>query len=89
MILKVCEEQYLLMIANKVRDISIKRKAEDYLGRIEPFAVALDKVQSDSFKLSEVFEVWKALEREMVSLQQFFVTQKVQQRCKQALTTIP
>ena len=60
MILKVCEEHREKidgMIAKKVQDISIKRNTEDYLRRMKPIAVALDKVQSDSCKLSEVVEV--------------------------------
>ena len=90
MILKACEEHRDNidgMIAKKVRDINVKRNAEDYLRRMKPIAVALDKVQSESCKLSEAVEVWKALEREMESLQPLYVTQKVQQRSKQALTT--
>ena len=56
MILKVCEEHrdnIDAMIAKKVRDISIKRNAEDYLGLLKPITVALDKMQSDNCKLSE------------------------------------
>ena len=74
MILKVCEEHrddIDSKIAKKVRDIKIKRNAEDYLIPMKPIAVALDKVQSDS----EAVEVWKALEREIDSLQLFDVAQ--------------
>ena len=70
MILKVCEEHrddIYCKIAKKVRDINIKRNAEDYLRSMKPITVALDKVQSDSCKLSEAVEVWKTLEREMDS----------------------
>ena len=56
------------MIGKKVRNICIKRNTEDYLRRMKPIAVALDKVQSDSCKLSEAVEVWKTLEQEMESL---------------------
>ena len=90
MIFKVCEEHRDNidgMVAKKVRDINIKKNAEDYLRRMKPIAVALDKVQSDSCKLSETVEVWKALELEMESSQPIVVTQRVQQRSKQALTT--
>ena len=79
MILKVCEEHRDHIdgkIAKKVRDINIKRNEEDYLRRMKPIAVALDKVQSDSCKLSEAVEVWKALKRETDSLQPFDVAQK-------------
>ena len=88
MILKVCEESDHIdgKIEKKVRDINIKRNAEDYLRLMKPIAVALDKVQSDSCKLSEAVEVWKALERETDSLQPFDVAQKVQLRSKQVLT---
>ena len=53
---------------------------------MKPITVALDKVQSDSCKLSGAVEVWKALEEMMDSLQPFDFAQKVQLRSKQALT---
>ena len=62
----------------KVQNINIKRNAEDYLKRMKPIAVALDKVQSDGCKLSDAVEVWKALERDMDSLIPSVVTHKVQ-----------
>ncbi|KAI6658694.1 hypothetical protein LOD99_10989, partial [Oopsacas minuta] len=70
-ILKVCEEHRDTIngtIAMKVQNINIKRNAEDYLKQMKPIAVALDKVQSDSCKLSDAVEVWKALKRDMDSL---------------------
>ena len=48
MIQKVCEEHRDNidgMVAKKVQDINIKRNAKDYLRRMKPIAVALDKVQ--------------------------------------------
>ncbi|KAI6647091.1 hypothetical protein LOD99_8928 [Oopsacas minuta] len=89
MILKVCEEHRDTingMIAMKAQNINIKRNAEDYLKRMTPIAVALDKVQSDSCKLSDAVGVWKALKRDMDSLMPSVVTHKVQNRYKQALS---
>ena len=46
-ILKVCEEHRENidgMVAKKVRDINSKRNAEDYLRRMKPIALALDRV---------------------------------------------
>ena len=37
----------------------IGNPAEDYLKRMNPIAVALDKVQSDGCKLSDAVKVWK------------------------------
>ena len=54
-------ETTLTKISKKVQDISIKRNAEDYLKRMKPIAVALDKVQSDTCKIRDAVEVWKEL----------------------------
>ncbi|KAI6651859.1 Transposase [Oopsacas minuta] len=59
MVLKVYEEHRDTIngtIAMKVQNINIKRNAEDYLKRMKPIAVALDKVQSDGCKLSDAVE---------------------------------
>ena len=85
-ILKVCEEHRDTInctIAMKVQDIIIKRNAEDYLKRLKPIAVALDKVQSDGCKLSDAVEAWKALERDKDSLIPSVVRHKVKGRYKQ------
>ena len=63
-ILKVCDDHRDNIdskISKKVQDISIKRNAEDYLKCMKPIAVALDKVQSDTCKISDAVEVWKEL----------------------------
>ena len=88
-ILKVCEEHrdsIDVIVARKVQDLSIKRNAENYLKRMKPIAIALDKVQSDSCKLSESVEVWKRLSEDMASSQPLVVSQKVEKRYNQALT---
>ena len=88
-ILKVCEEHrdsIDVIVARKVQDLSIKRNAENYLKRMKPIAISLDKVQSDSCKLSESVEVWKRLSEDMASSQPLVVSQKVEKRYNQALT---
>ena len=44
-------------IATKVKDFALKRNAEDYLQRMKPIAVALNRVQSDSCKISDAVHV--------------------------------
>ena len=59
-ILKVCYEYrdgIDAIVSRKVQDFSIKRNADDYLKRMKPIAISLDKVQIDSCKLSEAVEV--------------------------------
>ena len=58
-----------IIVARKVQNLSIKKNAEDYLKRIKLIAIALDKVQSDSCKLSEAVEVWIRLSDDMASSQ--------------------
>ena len=77
-IIKVFEEQHDsidIIVTRKVQNLSIKKNAEDYLKRIKLIAIALDKVQSDSCKLSEAVEVWIRLSDDMASSQQL-VSQK-------------
>ena len=42
-----------VIVARKMQNLSVKRNAEYYLRRMKLVANALDKVQSDSCKLSE------------------------------------
>jgi len=71
-----------------VQDISIKRNAEDYLKRMNPIAVALDKAQSDTCKISDAVEVWKELSHDMEASQSLNVARKVQHCYGQALTSL-
>lgn len=90
-IIKVCDDHRDNIdskISKKVQDISIKRNAEDYLKRMKPIAVALDKVQSDTCKISDAVEVWKELSRDMEASQSLNVATKVQHRSEQALTDV-
>ena len=87
--LKVCDEHrdsIDTIVARKVQDISIKRNAEDYLKRMKPIAIALDKVQSDSCVLSEAVEVWNRLSEDIASSQPLVVSRKLEKRSNQALT---
>ena len=74
-ILTVCEEHrdsIDVIVARKVQDLSIKRNPEDYLKRVKPIAIALDKVQSDSCKLSEAVEVQSGTHRYLANLIPYF-----------------
>ena len=67
-LLKVCDEhrdEIVRNIAAKVKDFALKRNAEDYLQRMRPIAVALDRMQSDSCKISDAVHVWKKLEDDL------------------------
>ena len=58
-ILQVCEKhrgEIDTNIANKVKNIGIKRNAEHFLIRLEPVSVALDRVQSDTCMISDTVE---------------------------------
>lgn len=88
-LLKVCEEhrdEIESSISDKVKNFGLKRNAEDYLQRMKPIAVALDKVQSDSCRISDAVDVWKQLESELSESQPSNIVKKVQNRSKQALT---
>ena len=59
-ILQVCEKhrgEIDTNIANKVKSIGLKRNAENFLIRLKPIAVALDRVQSDTCVISETVQV--------------------------------
>ena len=45
------------------KNIGIKRNAEDFLMRLKPISVALDRVQSDTCVISETVEIWKDPEK--------------------------
>ena len=89
-LLKVCDEhrdEIVRNIAAKVKDFALKRNAEDYLQRMRPIAVALDRMQSDSCKISDAVHVWKKLEDDLKeSHQPPTVMKKLLSRTKQALT---
>ncbi len=63
-LMKICEadrEKIDVKVREKVANLSLKRSAEDLLGRLEPIAVALDKVQSDKCTIAEAVDIWKGL----------------------------
>ena len=60
-------DSFDVIVSRKLQNLSIKRNVEDYLKRMKPIAISLDKVQSDSCKLSEAVEVWKRLSEDMAS----------------------
>ena len=89
-LLKVCEEHRGAIdstVASKVQNISIKRNAEDYLQRLKPIAVALDRVQRDTCLLGGAVEAWKALGKDWEESEQpLSAMKKYQERYDQALT---
>jgi len=65
-ILQVCEKhrgEIDTNMANKVKNIGIKRNAEDFLIGLKRISVALDRVQSDTCVISETVQIWKDLEK--------------------------
>jgi uncharacterized protein YuzB (UPF0349 family) len=68
LIMKVCEEHRDAIegdIQNKVRNMGIKRNAEDLLKRLKPIAIALDSIQRDNCTIAKAVEIWKRLEKEL------------------------
>ena len=67
---KVCEEhrdEIDRNIAEKVSNIGLKRNVEDYLTRMKPVSVALDRSQSDMCCISDVVDLWKQVETDLSS----------------------
>ena len=65
-ILQACEKhrgEIDKNIANKVKNIGIKRNAKYFLNRLKPISVALDRVQSDTCVISETVQIWKDPEK--------------------------
>ena len=61
--------------------------AEDYLQRLKPISVALDKVKRDNCFMAQAVDAWKQLERDLEEVNQpLTVMKKAQERCSQALT---
>ena len=70
-LLLVCEnhrEGIDKQIAAKVKDFALKRNAEDYLERMVPIAVALDKLQQSRCTLSQAVDIWSELETKLTPL---------------------
>jgi hypothetical protein len=55
-------------IAAKVNDMGIKNNAKDLLSRLKPVSTALDKLQSDSCKISDAVGIWKSMLVELKNL---------------------
>ena len=48
-------------ICEKILDITLKRQAMDYLSKMKPIAVALDRLQADKCHLADAVVIWKEL----------------------------
>ena len=71
MLLLVCENHSECIdkqIAAKVKDFALKHNAEDYLERMVPIAVALDKLQHSRCTLSQAVDIWSELETKLTPL---------------------
>lgn len=63
-LVKICKEHsddIDKQIIRKVNDRALRRFAEDYLERLKPIAVALDKLQREDALISDAVEVWHKL----------------------------
>ena len=49
-------------IFNMVRDLELKQRAAEYLSKMKPIAIALDKLQSDKCSISDSVVIWKDLQ---------------------------
>ena len=88
-LVKVCEEyrdEINLNIANKVKNYSIKRNAEEFLVRLKPISVAWDRIQRDNAIISDTVEIWKKLKEDLINTGQPNVLAKVRNRAAQAIT---
>lgn len=52
---------FLIFLANKVIDVSVKRLAEELLEILQPIAIAVDAVQANQCKIGDSVEIWKIL----------------------------
>ena len=88
-LVKVCEEyrdEINLNIANKVKNYSIKRNAEEFLVRLMPISVTLDRIQRDNAIISDTVEIWKKLNEDLIKTgQPANVLTKVHNRAAQAI----
>jgi len=74
-------------IANKVKNIGIKRNAEDFLIRLKQISVALDRVQSDTCVISETVQIWEDMEKTFKENDQpVSIVKHVKDRYNQAMT---
>ena len=48
-------------ICEKVLNIDLKRQAEEYLSKMKPLAVALDRLQANEYHLADAVVIWKDL----------------------------
>jgi len=89
-ILQVCEKhrgEIDTNIANKVKNIGIKQNAEDFLIRLKPISVALERVQSDTCVISETVQIWKDPKKTFKENDQHIsILKHIKDRYNQAMT---
>lgn len=69
-LLSVCEDHRKSIdkdISNKISDMNLKRNCEDYLARLLPISIALDKMQRETCTIGDAVEIWKDLELNLVT----------------------
>lgn len=65
-------------IGDKIMNFGIKRAAQDIIKLLKPIAVALDKMQSNSCKISDAVIIWKQLELDLEENSHWTSAQKKQ-----------
>ena len=74
-------------IREKILDITLKRQATEYLSKMKPIAVALDRLQADKCHLSDAVVIWKELAESFDDIEMSLSdSKKLVSRMKIALT---
>ena len=72
-------------IHDMVKDFELKSRTADYLSKMKPIAVALDKLQSDKCNISDAVVIWKDLQEAFEDMP-LSVSSKFEERMSSALT---
>lgn len=88
-LIAVCAEHRDTMdkdIAKLINDVALKRNAEDYLSRMKPIAVALDRMQRADCTIADAVHIWKELYTELQPILSDADLRKVAKRMAANLT---
>ena len=75
-------------ICDKVLDLSLKRRAADYLSKMKLLAIALDKLQSNKCHISDAVPIWKELQEKFLEDMTLSDICKFEARISIALTPV-
>lgn len=87
LLLRVCEEHRNKKdngenvdsdISRHIMDVKLKQKAKRFVAILKPIAIALDRLQNDSTKISDAVVIWKRLQAEIFDLNE--VTEEIKDR---------